>query len=277
MSIELKGASFDYPVAGGASVSALAATDLVVRPGSFMAVLGANGSGKSTLAKMLNGLLFATNGEVWIDGRRIDRGHNDLFARRTVGLVFQNPDNQLVANVVEDDVAFGPENLGLDRAEIRRRVDRSLEAVGLPDLARQDPHRLSAGQRQRVALAGALAMEPRFLVLDEPTSLLDPEGRRDILAVLAELRERQSVGMVYITHIVEEAVAADTVLVLDKGRIIATGPPRELLTDATLMDRASLYSPKPNVLARRLCVAGLPASDELLTVEEVVSSLCSSS
>ncbi len=277
MSIELRDASFKYRLAGGEEIEALARTSLTVEPGAFVAVVGANGSGKSTLAKLMNGLLFATFGEVWVEGRRIDRRHNDLFARRTVGLVFQNPDNQLVANVVEDDVAFGPENLGTDRSEIRARVDEALAAVGMSEEARCDPHRLSVGQRQKVAIAGVLAMHPNYLVLDEPTSLLDPRGRRDVLAVIDDLRRRRSMGVVHITHIVEEAVPADIVVVMDKGTVLAVGPPDRLLTDEALMAKASLDVPKAYRLARRLQEAGLPVPHSPLTSKEVVSALCSSS
>ena len=277
MSIELRDASFKYRLASGEEIEALAPTSLTVEPGAFVAIVGANGSGKSTLAKLMNGLLFAMSGEVWVESRRIDRRHNDLFARRTVGLVFQNPDNQLVANVVEDDVAFGPGNLGIERSEIRTRVDEALAAVGMAGEARRDPHRLSVGQRQRVAIAGVLAMRPNYLVLDEPTSLLDPRGRQEVLGVVDNLRRRQSIGVVHITHIVEEAVSADSVVVMDKGKVLAVGPPDSLLTDEALMAKASLDVPKANRLARRLREAGLPAPRSPLTSKEVVSALCSSS
>ncbi len=277
MSIELRDTSFKYRLSGGEEIEALAPTSLAVEPGAFVAVVGANGSGKSTMAKLMNGLLFATSGEVWVNGRRISAGQNDLFARRTVGLVFQNPDNQLVANVVEDEVAFGPENLGVERSEIRRRVDEALAAVGMTKEARRDPHQLSAGQRQRVAIAGALAMHPDYLVLDEPTSLLDPAGRREVLAVVDEVRRSRSVGVVHITHIVEEAVSADSVVVMDKGTMLAVGPPKSLLSDEDLMAEASLDVPKAYRLAKRLREAGLPVPRCALTPEEVVSALCSSS
>lgn len=274
MSIELKDASFKYRLAGGEEIEALTQTSLTVERGAFVAVVGANGSGKSTLAKLMNGLLFATSGEVRLDGRRIAKRHNDLFARRTVGLVFQNPDNQLVANVVEDDVAFGPENLGIERSEIRARVDEALAAVGMSAEALRDPHRLSVGQRQKVAIAGALAMRPNYLVLDEPTSLLDPRGRRDVLDVIDDLRRCRSIGVVHITHIVEEAVPADLVVVMDQGAILAVGQPDRLLADEALMTKASLDVPKACRLARRLRQAGLPVPRSPLTSKEVVSALC---
>lgn len=277
MSIVLTDAAYTYHLAGGESIQALSPTTLSVSPGEFVAVVGANGSGKSTLAKLMNGLLFSTTGNVAIDGRSVMAGQNDLFARRTVGMVFQNPENQLVATIVEDDVAFGPENLGVPREEIRRRVDEALKKVSMTEYAHADPHSLSAGQRQRVAIAGMMAMRPRYMVLDEPTALLDPQGRREVLAVIAELRERETIGVAYITHIIEEVVAADKVLVLKDGRVIASGPPREVLVDQALMERASLYSPKAGRLASALAGEGIGISPDLITDEEVADAICSSS
>jgi len=275
MTIELKEAAYTYKLSGGQEVPALSPTSLTVAPGEFVAVVGANGSGKSTLAKLLNGLLFPTAGSVNIDDRDIGPGQNDLFARRTVGMVFQNPDNQLVATVVEDDVAFGPENQGVPRDEMRVRVDEALKKVEMTEHALADPHTLSAGQRQRVAIAGVLAMRPRYMVLDEPTSLLDPRGRREVLAVLEELRDREAIGVVYITHIIEEVVRADKVLVLKDGVVLRAGPPRELLADEELMREASLYSPKPNRLARALADEKVKIAIDVMTDEEVADALCS--
>lgn len=275
MSINLNAASFSYLLPKGRVIKAILPTTLSIQPGEFVAVVGANGSGKSTLAKLLNGLLLPTNGEVLIDGHNTKDADNKIFAPRQVGLVFQNPDNQLTATIVEDDVAFGPENLGIPPEEIRARVDRALKTVGMTEFKDKDPHNLSAGQRQKIAVAGILAMEPKYLVMDEPTSMLDPVGRRDILETLSELRQKSSIGIVYITHIIEEIVEADRILVMTEGKITAIGAPREILTDESLMEMASLYVTRPTELARRLAKKGVPVSKDLITVEEVVKELCS--
>ncbi len=275
MSINLNAASFSYLRPKGRVIKAILPTTLSIQPGEFVAVVGANGSGKSTLAKLLNGLLLPTNGEVLIDGHNTKDADNKIFAPRQVGLVFQNPDNQLTATIVEDDVAFGPENLGIPPEEIRARVDRALKTVGMTEFKDKDPHNLSAGQRQKIAVAGILAMEPKYLVMDEPTSMLDPVGRRDILETLSELRQKSSIGIVYITHIIEEIVEADRILVMTEGKITAIGAPREILTDESLMEMASLYVTRPTELARRLAKKGVPVSKDLITVEEVVKELCS--
>ncbi len=248
---------------------------LAIEPGEFLAIVGANGSGKSTLAMLMNGLLTPTEGTVEIDGRDTGDPANTLFARRTVGLVFQNPDNQLVATIVEDDVAFGPENLGLPPDQIRARVDESLKAVDMLEHKDEDPHNLSAGQRQKVAVAGILAMRPKYLVLDEPTSMLDPQGRFEILKTLKALRSSMSIGIIYITHILEEAAEADRVLVMSGGKVEACGPPNEILSDKELMERSSLYLTRPNILAKSLFEKGVSVSPDSLTVEEVVKELCS--
>lgn len=275
MSINLNAASFSYLLPKGRVIKAILPTTLSIQPGEFVAVVGANGSGKSTLAKLLNGLLLPTNGEVLIDGHNTKDADNKIFAPRQVGLVFQNPDNQLTATIVEDDVAFGPENLGIPPEEIRARVDRALKTVGMTEFKDKDPHNLSAGQRQKIAVAGILAMEPKYLVMDEPTSMLDPVGRRDILETLSELRQKSPIGIVYITHIIEEIVEADRILVMTEGKITAIGAPREILTDESLMEMASLYITRPTELARRLAKKGVPVSRDLITVEEVVKELCS--
>ena len=275
MPIKLESASYSYRLPGGQEIQALKPTSLIVEPGEFVAIIGANGSGKSTLAKLMNGLLVPTSGTVTVEGRPTSIEENRLFARRTVGMVFQNPDNQLIATIVEDDVAFGPENLGIPPEEIRARVDKALAAVDMSDFPAFDPHYLSAGQRQKVAIAGILAMEPRYMVLDEPTSMLDPAGRREVLATLADLRRDKAIGVVYITHIVEEAASADRVVVLSDGRVTAAGPPRDILSDEALMIEASLYVTRASELAHSLAAKGIPISTKLITPEEVVEALCS--
>lgn len=274
MSIEVKEAAYDYVLPDGRRLQAVSPTTLSVAPGEFVAIVGANGSGKSTLAKLMNGLLAPTAGLVMVDGRPTTGTENAQKARRAVGMVFQNPDNQLVATIVEDDVAFGPENLGVPPERIRERVDEALRAVGMYDHRFNDPHYLSAGQRQKVAIAGILAMSPDYIVLDEPTSMLDPAGRRDVLRTLGTLRRERDIGVVLITHAIEEAAGAERVIVLRNGRIIADGDPHEVLTDEQLMAEASLYATKANRLARRLAAGGVAVSADLITIEEVAQALC---
>ncbi len=266
--------SYSYQLAGGDRLEAVAPTTLTIEPGEFVAVIGANGSGKSTLAKLMNGLLAPSAGSVRVDGLSTADPAEIIRARRVVGMVFQNPDNQLIATIVEDDVAFGPENIGLPTEEIRSRVDEALKAVGMYEFRRHDPHYLSAGQRQKIAVAGILAMRPRYMIMDEPTAMLDPMGRRGILATLADLRRDQAIGVVYITHVIEEAAGADRVIVLKKGRVLAEGPPRDILSDEPLMKEASLYTTRANKLAHRLAAAGVPLSPRLITAEEVAEALC---
>jgi len=275
MSIELNDASFSYTLANGDVIKALASTTLTIEPGETVAVVGSNGSGKSTLAKLMNGLLAPTAGKVMVDGRDTADAGEMVRARRTVGMVFQNPDNQLIATIVEDDVAFGPENLGLPPAEIRVRVDESLKTVRMYEYRRHDPHLLSAGQRQKIAIAGILAMRPRYMVMDEPTSMLDPAGRRDVLETLAELRRGGSIAVVHITHAIEEAALADRVIVLKEGRIAAAGRPGDVLSDEAVMIDAGLLITRANRLAHRLAAQGVPIPTGLITAEEVAEALCS--
>lgn len=212
------------------------------REGEFVVLLGRNGSGKSTLAKHCNGLLLPKRGSVLVDGMDTRDASVLWEIRRRVGLVFQNPDNQLVATTVEEDVAFGPENLGLPPAEIRRRVDEALEKVGMTEYRKREPHTLSGGQKQRVAIAGVLAMRPKYLVLDEATAMLDPEGRVELLQLLQELRSE--VGILHITHNVEEALLADRVFIIDEGSIVAEGPPREVFLIGRAIERWGLELPQ---------------------------------
>lgn len=272
MSIELVEASYSYRLTDGTKNPALSPITMSVGPGEFVAVIGANGSGKSTLAKLISGLISAESGSVNLDGRRLDPA--DLSNRKNVGMLFQNPDNQIVATIVEDDVAFGPENLGVPPAQIRERVDKALARVKMSAHIRDDPNNLSAGQKQRVAMAGLLAMRPKYMILDEPTSLLDPPGRQEVMTVLSEIKRLENIGIVYITHIIEEAARADRVLVLSEGEIVAQGEPRALLTDSRLMDRVSLYSPKPNQLAGLLREKGVPIPGDILTGKELAEAIC---
>ncbi|MEN3183779.1 MAG: energy-coupling factor transporter ATPase [Atribacterota bacterium] len=227
---------------GDKVVPVLQGISCTLREGEFVVLLGRNGSGKSTLAKHCNGLLLPKRGSVLVDGMDTRDASALWEIRRRVGLVFQNPDNQLVATTVEEDVAFGPENLGLPPAEIRRRVDEALEKVGMIEYKKREPHTLSGGQKQRVAIAGVLAMRPKYLVLDEATAMLDPEGRAELLELLQELRKE--VGILHITHNVEEALLADRVLIIDDGKIVAGGHPREVFLVGRAIERWGLELPQ---------------------------------
>jgi energy-coupling factor transport system ATP-binding protein len=269
--IEFVDIAFEYRTAGG-SVPALRGVSTTLSPGELVTVLGPNGSGKSTLARLANGLLHPSGGRVIVDGidSRDEASEWDLRSR--VGLVFQNPDNQIVATTVEEDVAFGPENLGVERDSMRERVARALETVGLTGLERREPHTLSGGQKQRLAIAGALALAPAYLVLDEPTAMLDLQGRTDVLEVLARLRDGGT-GIMHITHHLADAAAADRVLVLANGGVVYDGVPSHLLEDAELLVRCDLTLPPVGRLAEELRAAGVPVPPDALTAESVVNAL----
>ena len=242
--------------------------DLEIEEGSFVAVLGHNGSGKSTLAKLFNGILLPTEGRVLVDG--IDTTHEDklLQVRATVGLVFQNPDNQIVANVVEDDVAFAPENLGVEPAEIRRRVDAALKTVGMYEYRLHAPHLLSGGQKQRVAIAGVLAMQPRCIVLDEPTAMLDPVGRREVISTVTKLCREEGITVVLITHHMSECIGADRLVVMSEGRIVADGTPRDVFSQVELLRSEGLSVPVTTELIYELDKDGWELPLSALTVDE---------
>ena len=238
--ISFKNVHFTYP---GDDQESLCGIDLDIAAGSFVAVLGHNGSGKSTLAKHMNAILVPDEGQVLIDG--IDTADEDrvIDVRRTVGMVFQNPDNQIVANVVEDDVAFAPENLGVPPEEIRRRVDEALKQVDMYDFRMHAPHLLSGGQKQRVAIAGVIAMQPRIIVLDEPTAMLDPQGRAEVIGTITKLCRENGMTVVLITHHMDECVGADRLIVMSNGHIVADGTPKDVFADVALMDREGLSVP----------------------------------
>ena len=242
--------------------------DLEIEEGSFVAILGHNGSGKSTLAKLFNGILLPNEGRVLVDG--IDTTHEDklLDVRRTIGLVFQNPDNQIVANVVEDDVAFAPENLGVEPAEIRRRVDAALKTVGMYEYRLHAPHLLSGGQKQRVAIAGVLAMQPRCIVLDEPTAMLDPIGRREVISTVTRLCREEGITVVLITHHMSECIGADRLIVMSEGNIIADGAPREVFSQVELLHGEGLSVPATTQLIYELNAGGWDLPLTALTVDE---------
>ena len=247
--------------------------DLEIEEGTFVAVLGHNGSGKSTLAKLFNGILLPNEGKVYVGG--IDTTHEDklLQVRATVGLVFQNPDNQIVANVVEDDVAFAPENLGVEPAEIRRRVDEALRTVGMYEYRLHAPHLLSGGQKQRVAIAGVLAMQPRCIVLDEPTAMLDPVGRREVISTVTRLCREEGITVVLITHHMSECVGADRLVVMSEGNIVADGAPREVFSQVELLRREGLSVPATTELIYELDAEGWQLPLTALTVDECADAI----
>ncbi len=251
----------------------LKSLDIGIESGSFVAVLGHNGSGKSTFAKHLNGILLPTGGKVWIDGLDSADEEKLLEIRRTVGMVFQNPDNQIVANVVEDDVAFGPENMGVPSEEIRKRVDEALKDVGMFEYRTHAPHLLSGGQKQRVAIAGIVAMRPRCIVLDEPTAMLDPAGRREVLETVHRLNREMGITVVLITHHMDECIAADRLIVMSDGEIIADGPPREVFPQVELLRGNGLDVPATVGLLYEVKKRGFPVPLDALTVEECADAL----
>ena len=257
----------------GAGSPALSDVNLTIRSGEWVAVVGPNGSGKSTLAKHLNALLLPTEGQVTIEGLDTRDQANLWEVRRRVGMVFQNPDNQIVATVVEEDVAFGPENLGVDPAEIRRRVDSALARVGMAEHARREPHLLSGGQKQRVAIAGALAMQPMCLILDEATSMLDPSGRADVINLLAELNRNLGLTIIQITHHMDEVLLADRLVVMQQGRVILDGPPSEVFTAVDSLTAAGLELPTIVRLGAALREAGVRVSTGFTSVGELVTAL----
>lgn len=247
---------------------------LNVKEGEFLAVLGHNGSGKSTLAKHFNAILLPTDGKVFVDGIDTSDESRLFDIRRRVGMVFQNPDNQMVATIVEEDVAFAPENLGVSREEIRERVDNALETVGMTAFKRHAPHMLSGGQKQRVAIAGVLAMQPEILVMDEPTAMLDPNGRKEVLQAAHLLNQKKGVTVILITHYMEEVVDADRVFVMDKGKVVMQGTPREIFSQVDELKRHRLDVPQITLLADELRKSGLPIPAGILTRAELVQELC---
>lgn len=273
--IEVDRVSFAYPPGpDGVSHLALNEVSLSIRRGEFVAVLGMNGSGKSTLARHLNALLLPTEGIVRVDGLETREPKNLWPIRDRVAMVFQNPDNQIVAAVVEEDVAFGPENQGLPPDEIRRRVEEALAAVGMLAHRERAPHLLSGGQKQRVAIAGALALRPACLVLDEPTAMLDPSGRAEVLEVVRRLNRDLGMTVVWITHFMEEAAVADRVVVMAEGRIQLDGPPREVFRQVDRLRALRLDVPPAVHAAQRLRADGVPIPDTILTLDELVEALC---
>jgi len=245
-----------------------------VEKGAFTCILGHNGSGKSTLAKLLNGLYTPTDGKVFVKDMDTSIEANLLDIRRSAGMVFQNPDNQMVATVVEEDVAFGPENLGVPSPEIRIRVDRALSDVGMSEYAHSAPHKLSGGQKQRIAIAGVLAMHPEIMILDEPTAMLDPKGRAEVMETVLRLNKEQGITIIHITHFMEEAIAADRIIVLSEAKIALEGKPREVFSQSERLKELSLSVPEITAFAQALNKAGYPVAENLLTIDELTEAIC---
>lgn len=271
---DIRHVSHTFETEEGKTFDALKDVTAQIKKGEFTAIIGTNGSGKSTLARHLNALLLPTEGELIVEGMRTSDAGRVWDIRQKVGMVFQNPDNQLVAAVVEEDVAFGPENLGVPPEEIRERVDLALEKVGMTSYRKQAPSMLSGGQKQRVAIAGVLAMKPDCIVLDEPTAMLDPKGRKEVMDTIHELNKKEGITIVLITHFMEEAVTADHILVIDKGVFKMEGTPREIFSQADKVTEIGLDVPVPADLARRLRKKGMAVSEKCMTDEELGEALC---
>ena len=248
--------------------------DVDIEKGGFVAVLGHNGSGKSTFAKHINGLLMPTDGTVWVGDMDTKDEEHIWDVRKTAGMVFQNPDNQIIGTVVEEDVGFGPENLGVPTDEIWKRVEDSLKAVGMLEYRKHSPNKLSGGQKQRVAIAGVIAMEPKCIVLDEPTAMLDPNGRKEVIRTVQELRRRKKVTVILITHYMEEVIDADQVYVMDRGHVVMHGTPREIFSRGDELKKYRLDVPQVTMLAEALKKKGLKIPSGILRTEELVEALC---
>ena len=270
--IEIKNVTYEYSEEGKTS-AAVKNLNLNIKRGSFTVILGHNGSGKSTLAKMLNGLNKPTFGDVLVDGINTKDEETELEVKRRVGMVFQNPDNQLVASVVEEDVAFGPENLGIAPGEIRKRVDDALKSVGMYEFRKSTPHRLSGGQKQRIAIAGIIAMEPECLVLDEPTAMLDPKGRAEIIETILRLNKEKGITVILITHYMEEAEKADRVIVMNDGEIINDGTPREVFKNVKQLKEVGLDVPQTTEFLYLLKQNGFNIETDVISIEETAAAV----
>ena len=248
--------------------------ELDVKKGDFVAILGHNGSGKSTLAKHINALLLPTDGEIWVAGMNTKEESNVWDIRQSAGMVFQNPDNQIIGTVVEEDVGFGSENMGVPTEEIWTRVEEALKAVGMYKYRKHSPNRLSGGQKQRVAIAGIVAMHPQCIILDEPTAMLDPNGRKEVIRAVRALNMVEDITVLLITHYMEEVVHADKVIVMDQGKVVMQGTPKEIFSRVEELQSYRLDVPQVTMLAHELKKKGIPLSDGILTIEELVNELC---
>ncbi|MCC0629813.1 energy-coupling factor transporter ATPase [Clostridioides sp. ES-S-0108-01] len=271
--VKVNNISFEY-ITDEAKLKAIDNLSLDVKKGEFVAIIGHNGSGKSTLSKNLNAILMPTEGNILIDGMDTKEEERLWNIRQTAGMVFQNPDNQIVATIVEEDVAFGPENLGIEPKEIRRIVDESLKSVGMYDLRGRQPHLLSGGQKQRVAIAGIIAMRPKCIIFDEATAMLDPSGRKEVMKTIKRLNKEENITVIHITHFMEEAVEADRVVVMEKGKKILEGTPREVFSKIKMLKEIGLDVPCMTELSSLLIEEGMNISSDILTVDEMVMELC---
>lgn len=272
--IKIQNLIYEYPVEEGEEpIKAIKGINLEIERGSFTAIIGKNGSGKSTLAKNLNGLLVPTAGDVIVEGYNTKDDEHIWDIRQAAGMVFQNPDNQLVSSIVEDDVAFGPENLGIDPKEIRERVDKALEDVEMGKYKKKAPHLLSGGQKQRIAIAGVVAMKPRCIIFDEPTAMLDPRGRKEIMKIIKELHE-EGITVILITHFMEEAVQADRVIIMHEGEILLDGKPEEVFSHEDLIKSCNLDLPLMVEIGARLRKRGIDIPKDIVTEEKMVEYLC---
>lgn len=274
--IEIKDLYFSYENEGENKNprNVINGVNLNIKEGEFVALLGHNGSGKSTLAKLINALFIPKKGQVLVDGFDTKDDKSVWDIRYRAGMVFQNPDNQLVATVVEDDVAFGPENLGIESSEIRKRVDKALESVNMEDFKKNSPHLLSGGQKQRVAIAGILAMSPTYIILDEPTAMLDPSGRKEVMDTVLKLNKEQGKTIILITHYMDEAAMADRLIIMEEGSIILQGKPREVFSHVDEIKKIGLDVPQVTELAFDLKKQGFNIRNDVLTVEELVEQVC---
>ncbi len=274
MAIKLENVSFSYPTNEGEEQKAVNGVSLGIEEGSFVALVGHNGSGKSTLAKLLNGLLTPTSGRVLVYGVDTADDKKIFDVRSSVGMVFQNPDNQMIATNVEDDIAFGPENLGVPREEIIRRVDWALEKVGMSEFRHATPFKMSGGQKQRLAIAGVLAIKPRVMVLDESTAMLDPKGRDEVMAVVRQLNREEKMTVVHITHYMDEALGADRLIVMNDGKVMLDGKPADVFKEYKLLTKIKLDVPCVTRLAVTLAEAGMDVDPTITDEEALVDSLC---
>ncbi|MFZ7132941.1 MAG: energy-coupling factor transporter ATPase [Eubacteriales bacterium] len=272
--ISMHQVSYDYKKNEGENTMALQGVNLDIHRGEFVAIIGHNGSGKSTLAKIINGILMPTQGEISVFGFNTKNSDQIWEIRQRAGMVFQNPDNQLVATIVEEDVAFGPENLGVPSREIRERVDWALDIVEMTPYMTQKPHQLSGGQKQRIAIAGILAMKPECIILDEPTAMLDPVGRKEVMDTIKKLNREENITILHITHYMDEIVDAHRVIVMEKGKVVIEGTPREIFSQIDLLKRLRLDVPQITELAHQLRKEGIPIEEDILTVDEMVMKLC---
>ena len=271
--IKVNDVSFEY-ITDESTLKAIDNFSLEVKKGEFVAIIGHNGSGKSTLSKNLNAILIPNKGNILIDGLDT-REENKLWdIRQTAGMVFQNPDNQIVATVVEEDVAFGPENLGVEPKEIKKRVEESLKSVGMYELRDRQPHLLSGGQKQRVAIAGIIAMKPKCIIFDEATAMLDPSGRKEVMKTIKRLNKEENITTLHLTHFMEEAVEADRVIVMEKGKKLLEGTPRQVFSNIKMLREIGLDVPCMTELSSLLIEDGLDISSDILTVDEMVMKLC---